>query len=99
IGCTKFPETQILKLINDIDESTTDRNHIVTRLNNLLNFLFEYQQKIQSQNRVSLQEQMDRVLSNKVLLTNTSWWYSVSEFTKRSVFKSKWIEYYLIKCC
>ncbi|MHA2342930.1 MAG: hypothetical protein ACXADW_13720, partial [Candidatus Hodarchaeales archaeon] len=37
IGCTKFPETQILKLINDIDESTTDRNHIVTRLNNLLN--------------------------------------------------------------
>jgi hypothetical protein len=88
IGCTKFPETQILKLINDIDESTTDRNHIVTRLNNLLNFLFEYQQKIQSQNRVSLQEQMDRVLSNKVLLTNTSWWYSVSEFTKRRLLDS-----------
>lgn len=83
IGCIVFPEINIMKLIQDIDESTEDRNHIVTRLINLLNFFFEYQKTIQMLNRISLQEQLDRVLSNKVLLTNTSWWYTVSEFTKR----------------
>lgn len=83
IGCAKFPEKNLIKLIEDIDESTTSRDHIVIRLNNLMNFFFEYQKKIQMGSKISLQEQLDRVLSNKVLLSNTSWWYSVSEFTKR----------------
>ncbi|MHA2028427.1 MAG: hypothetical protein ACW99A_19590 [Candidatus Kariarchaeaceae archaeon] len=83
IGCIPFPENNLTKLIDDIDESEEDRNNVVTRTVNLLNFFFQYQKTIQMKNKISLQEQLDRVLSNKVLLTNTSWWYSLSEFTKR----------------
>lgn len=88
IRCKAYPTKNILKLSGDIDESTVDKNHIVTRMINLLNTFFEYQQKIQMQNKFSLQKQLDRVLSNKVLLSNTSWWYSVSEFTKRRLLES-----------